>query len=236
MADNPLPEDGKPPKDVFKDFLDAASKKAGENQTHANEQAALKSQKDALRAELLRQCNDAKDGMRERYEGHIHPILSLLETLPEKDGKKFHVKVAFSDGNIDEAVEALDEILHDGPTLTITVRYDKDWGKEVASQTDIHPMIKVVLEPVSYRTDDDISVTRFDKLSEDWDIGGGFTKKHDESSAYGYDSLREALGEWLADNAPDRIADIVAAKDGPPPKGPTLPPATNKYKGGALRP
>ncbi len=236
MSDDPLPEDGKPPKDVFKDFLEAASKKVEENQTLAGEQAALKGQKDTLRAELLRECNEAKDGMREKYEGHIHPILSLLESLPEKDGKKFHVKVGFSDGNIDEAVEALDETLHDGPTLTITVRYDKDWGKDVASPTEIHPMIQIVLAPVSHRSDEDIAVTRFDKLSEDWDIGGGFTKKHEESPAYGYDSLREALGEWLGDNAPDRIPDIVAAKEGPPPKGPTLPPATKKYKGGALRP
>lgn len=236
MADAPLPEDNKPPKDVFRDFLDAASKKVEENQTRADEQAALKDQKDALRAELLQKCSDVKDGMRERYEGHLHPILSVLESLPEKDGKKFHVKVAFSDGNIDEAVDALDEHMHDGPTLTITVRYDKDWGKEVFSPTDNHPMIRIVIEPVSYMSDDDISVTRFDKLSEDWDIGGGFSKKHEESPAYGYDALREALGEWLGDTAPDRIADIVAAKDGPPPKGPTLPPATKKYKGGALRP
>ena len=235
MADTPLPEDNKP-KDVFRDFLDAASKKLEENQARADEQAALKDQKDALRAELLQKCSDLKDGMRERYEGNIHPILSVLETLPEKDGKKFQVKVAFSDGNIDEAVEALDEFLHDGPTLTITVRYDQDWGKEVASPTDIHPMIKIVIEPISSTQDDTISVTRFDKISEDWDIGGGFAKKHDVSTAYGYDGLRETLGEWLADNAPDRIADIVAAKDGPPPKGPTLPPATKKYKGGALRP
>jgi hypothetical protein len=235
MAETPLPEDNKPPKDVFRDFLEAASKKAEENQARADEQAALKDQKDALRAELMQKCADAKDVLREKYEGHIHPILSVLEALPEKDGKKFHVKVAFSDGNIDEAVEALDEHLHDGPTLTITLRHDKDWGKEVSSTTDIHPMIKIVIEP-SYMSNDDITIKRFDKLSEDWDIGGGFSKKHDETTVYGYDGLREALGEWLADNASDRIADIVAAKDGPPPKGPALPPATKKYKGGALRP
>lgn len=227
---------GKPPKDVFKDFLEAAGKTVGENETLAAEQAARKSERDALRQKLQGDYADAKEILREKYEGHLQPILALLETLPAKDGKKFHVKLEFTDGGVDEAAEALDESRYDGPSLHITVRYDKDWGTP-PKQDEIQPMIRLTIAPHnSYMPNEELTVTRFDQLYESWDQGGAGPKSHDESTAYGYDDFRQKLGEWLGANAPDRLQDIIAAKDGPAPKGPTLPRATGKYKGGALKP
>ncbi|HYD17217.1 MAG TPA: hypothetical protein VEF76_01905 [Patescibacteria group bacterium] len=237
MADDPANDPyGKPPKDIFKDFLDAASRTVEVNESLAAEQAARKAERDAMRIRLQDQYDEARDGLRDKYEGHLQPILAALESLPAKDGRKFHVKLEFSDGGVAAAAEALDEYLYNGPCLTISVRYDKDWGTP-PKPDEIQPMIQITIAPGnSYAPNEELTVKRFDKLYESWDQGGMTAKSHDESNAYGYDDLRQKLGEWLGDNAGDRLQDVIEAKNGPPPKPPSLPPTVKKYKGGALKP
>ncbi|MDE1151024.1 MAG: hypothetical protein PW788_00675 [Micavibrio sp.] len=164
------------------DFLTAAQDRLNVNGGTSADKAALASRKEA-RAEQYQRSQV------EFFEEHIAPLLKQLTDLPEDKGRRFAVETRFSLMN------------PDAPALTVGLSYSGKPG----GMKFLYDKAFMIMDDF---VDDNrfmMRIVRYDRENPD------NYKEHDTVRIYAdVAQMQSEIGRFVADVAPDRVAELVA--------------------------
>lgn len=181
----------RPAADIHSDFYTAAQDRLKVNGGTTAEKAA---------AAAIRQSRAEEYAARQQkfFDDHLAPVLRPLLDLPAQNGRRFTAETRFS------------LMKPDAPALTVSLRYTGN-PKGLQYHSDRAFMVmddfvdenRFFMRLVRHDRDDPRNPKDFDTIL----ISASVAQLHTE------------IGRFVADVAPDRVAELVAARDAAPGKG-----------------